>query len=272
MSELVKALVKARMACKPTVHKSAKNSAQGYSYVGHEQVLVSGARESLLAHGLVLVEKAVTFAGCLEYKTKNGEQQCWRWRGVFELVHESGESREYEFEATTGANDKAAFVASTALDRTAHLRICCIAGSAEEDPEHDSHDRFAEAAAKSQRTKRTLDDVARGVDPAQAAAAARSEEIAANYNKMAQFSNDAMTGELDSFGLMVPTGDPPRFQSGKDEGKSYGEVPAGKIRALMGSDAFREKASAHTQIWAAYIVATHELSKLKEQDNGAPAT
>jgi hypothetical protein len=215
MSELVKALVKARMACKPTVHKSAKNSAQNYSYVGHEQVLVSGARESLLAHGLVLVEKAVMFVGELPYRTKAGEQMCWRWRGVFELVHESGDSREYEFEATTGTNDKAAFVASTALDRTAHLRICCIAGSAEEDPEHDSHDRFAEAAAKSQRTKRTLDDVARGTEPAQAVANARAEELTANYNKVAQAAKEVsrvdLTGELDGFGLMVPPGEPPRF-------------------------------------------------------------
>lgn len=166
IGEIAKALVKARIACGAIVKKSGKNQAQSYAYVGHEHVLVSGAREALLANGLVLLETAVMYQGELSYATRNGEQKCYRWRGEFALVHESGESMRLEFEATTTANDKAAYVASTALDRTAHLRVCCMAGSANEDPEHDEHDRFREASEKPERIaksqKERLDAVARG--------------------------------------------------------------------------------------------------------------
>lgn len=158
--ELTKALVKARIACNAVVHKAGKNQAQNYSYVGHEQVLVSGAREALLAHGLVLVETAVMFAGEMKYATRNGEQLCWRWRGEFVLLHDSGEFQRFEFEATTGPNDKAAFVASTALDRTAMLRICQLAGGAKEDPEHDSNERYDDAVKRPKSVAEKLDKIA----------------------------------------------------------------------------------------------------------------
>lgn len=141
MSALTKALVAARLELRGTVFKGGMNQAQRYAYVGHEQVIVGGARDALLKHGLVLEQRSVEFMGVLEFKTKSGDQMCWRWKGVHALCHESGEERLYAFEATTGTNDKASFVASTALDRTAHLRIMELAGSADEDPEHDSHDR-----------------------------------------------------------------------------------------------------------------------------------
>lgn len=140
MSELAKALKAAREACPPTVYKGGYNQAQRYQYVGHEQVLTSGARKALLDNGLVLTQTRVEFLGQLEYETRNGKQLCWRWRGDFELQHVSGEAKGYSFEATTGPNDKAAFVASTALDRTAHMRLLEIAGTNDENPEHDSHD------------------------------------------------------------------------------------------------------------------------------------
>lgn len=145
MSELAKALKAAREACPTTVYKGGYNQAQRYQYVGHEQVLTSGARKVLLDNGLVLTQTRVEFLGQLEYETRNGKQLCWRWRGDFELQHVSGEVKGYSFEATTGPNDKAAFVASTALDRTAHMRLLEIAGTNDENPEHDSHDEPKEA-------------------------------------------------------------------------------------------------------------------------------
>ena len=140
---LCRALIRARKACRPTVHKGGHNRDQNYSYVGHEQVLVSGARNALLDNDLTLEQRAVEYIGELAYSTRSGTRPVWRWRGTYDLVHVSGEIRTYTFEATTQANDKAAFVASTSLDRVAHLRLLALAGSDEENPEHDSHDRHA---------------------------------------------------------------------------------------------------------------------------------
>ena len=141
---LCRALIRARKQCRPTVHKGGHNRDQNYSYVGHEQVLVSGARQALLDNDLTLEQRAVEYIGELAYQTRSGTRPVWRWRGTYDLVHVSGEVRTYAFEATTQANDKAAFVASTSLDRVAHLRLLALAGSDEENPEHDSHDRHAQ--------------------------------------------------------------------------------------------------------------------------------
>lgn len=165
-AELIKALVKARMACKAVIRKEGRNQAQGYAYVGHEHVLTSGAREALLTNGLVLVESGVHYVGEMHYATKNGQQTCWRWKGEFLLLHEAGGVLKFEFEATTGTNDKTGFVASTALDRTALLRICQLAGSAHEDPEHDSNERYEDTAKRTQRVAKTLDEIASGGDAA----------------------------------------------------------------------------------------------------------
>lgn len=139
-AELTVALVKARQEMRGTVYKAGRNDAQRFAYVGHEHVLVSGARDALLKHGLALVQTGVEFAGESTYRTSKGDNACWRWRGKFTLAHTSGGALELTFEATTQANDKAGYVASTALDRTAHLRVLELAGSSEEDPEHNSHD------------------------------------------------------------------------------------------------------------------------------------
>lgn len=140
MSEITKALVAARKAISPTVYKAGKNEAQRYAYAGHEHV-VTHARAAMLANGLALEQVRVTHESVMTYSTRNGEQIAWLWRGDFALLHASGESRSYSFLATTAANDKAAYVASTALDRTAILRVMQLAGSTEEDPEHDSNDQ-----------------------------------------------------------------------------------------------------------------------------------
>jgi hypothetical protein len=164
VSELGKALKLARIACAVVVNKAGKNAHQNYPYVGHEHVLTSGAREALLTYGLTLVQKDVIFVCAQPVADKAGASIVWLWRGVFELIHESGEIREYAFAATTHAGDKAAYIASTALDRTAMLRVCQLAGGVTEDPEHDSNERFEHAAKRPGKVARSLDDVAGGGD------------------------------------------------------------------------------------------------------------
>lgn len=151
--QIAKALIAARKRVNATVYKGGFNQAQRYKYVGHEQVLTSGARDALLESGLVLVQTSVTYTGTVEYETKNGRQSCMCWIGGFLLAHESGEGIELSFSATTGTNDKAAFVASTALDRTAHMRVLALAGTNDEDPEDDSHDQHQNTARGGERAE-----------------------------------------------------------------------------------------------------------------------
>lgn len=168
MTQLLSALLAARQSVHATVFKAGKNKVQDYDFVGHEHVLTSGVREALLNNGLLLEEREVSFLGAEVYKTKSGENTCWRWRGRFTLSHTSGAERDYTFEATTGPNDKAGFVASTALDRTALMRIMQLAGSKTENPEHDSNEqgydlRTGEAQAQ-QRQPTPAEEVAMLVD------------------------------------------------------------------------------------------------------------
>jgi len=144
--ELAKALCAARGVMRGTVHKGGTNAHQRYPYVGHEHVMVSGAREALHDNGLSLVQTGVEYVG----EVPGGKVQALLWRGTFRLLHASGESLDLSYLATTQANDKSAFVASTSLDRTAFLRVLALAGSSEEDPEHDEHDRRAQPNHKEQ--------------------------------------------------------------------------------------------------------------------------
>lgn len=139
---LASALIKARKAAHATVFKAGRNTDQRYRYVGHEQVIVA-SRDILLDAGLSLEQRAVEYAGELIAPGRQGNRPVWRWVGHFVLVHESGEERGYRFEATTQPNDKAAFVASTSLDRVAHMRVLELAGTEDEDPESDWHDQRA---------------------------------------------------------------------------------------------------------------------------------
>lgn len=139
MKELYQALMAARKELTGGIYKGAKNSAQNYSYLGHEKVL-EVTRPVLLDHGLLLLEVSVVPTGATE-----GDKRYPTWEGKFALIHaESGQAMELKFSATTVGNDKAAYVASTALERTALLRILAIAGSSDkdtqpfvEDPESD---------------------------------------------------------------------------------------------------------------------------------------
>lgn len=167
MSALTKALILARLELKHgTVFKGAQNSHQKYAYVSHEGVVTCGARDALLKHGLVLEQRSMEYVGPIE--------KAQLWRGTHALVHdESGEERIYTFCATTQANDKAAMVASTTLDKTAILRVLQLAGSAEDDAEHDAHDRRtpeppkpAQAPAQAPQNKRTQVDSTTFLDAA----------------------------------------------------------------------------------------------------------
>lgn len=139
MKELYQALLAARRELTGGIYKGATNSAQKYNYLGHEKVL-EVTRPVLLAHGLLLVEISVKLSGATE-----GEKRYPTWEGTFALIHaETGQTMDLIFSATTVGNDKAAYVASTALERTALLRILAIAGSSDkdtqpfvEDPESD---------------------------------------------------------------------------------------------------------------------------------------
>lgn len=145
-----RALVRARRELHGTVHKEGYNRDQKYAYVGHEQVLMCGAREALLKHGLVLEQRSVEYAGELVAETYKGKRTIWRWTGTYALVHVSGDERLYTFSATTQPNDKAAFVASTSLDRTAYLRLLSLAGTDEENPEANWHDDNREQSRRAE--------------------------------------------------------------------------------------------------------------------------
>lgn len=133
---LTAALVRARLSiASGKVHKGSKNSHQGYAYAGHEDV-VEVARKALLAEGLTLTQIGVSYVGEVP--------KALLWSGDFVLRHTSGGSERMQYQATTMGSDKAAFIASTALDRTALLRVLQLAGSAEENPEHDSHEPQAQ--------------------------------------------------------------------------------------------------------------------------------
>lgn len=139
-----------------TVFKEGANKAQGYRYVGHEHV-VEHVRKALVANGVVIVPTNLRFISEMpKWTTRSGEQTAWLWEQTFEICHAgSDECRTVTVQATTNANDKAAFVASTAADRTLLMRLMRLAGTSEENPEHDSHDDErgggpAKAATKSE--------------------------------------------------------------------------------------------------------------------------
>ncbi len=147
---LNEALIAARKQMHGTVYKDGYNKQQNYNFVGHEQVLMSGARDALLAHGLVLEQRSVEYAGELVAESDRGRRTIWHWTGTYALVHVSGEERPYRFAATTQPNDKGAFVASTALDRTAYLRVLSLTGSKDENPEANWHDDNREASRRAE--------------------------------------------------------------------------------------------------------------------------
>lgn len=133
--EWVRAVNEAASAVQGVVGKGGKNSHQGYRFVGHEHV-VRHAREAMNDAGLVVGAPAASASPELH---SNGKFSIWVWRFRIPVYHSGGHVETFEVVATTQGNDKAAFVASTAADRTLRLRLLGLAGGEAEDPEHDSH-------------------------------------------------------------------------------------------------------------------------------------
>lgn len=135
------ALAAAQAEVAGTIYKAGANQAQRYNYVGHEHV-IEHVRAVMVKHGIIIVPARLTFVGELpKWQTRNGEQTGWLWEQAFEILHtDSDEVRTAVVQATTNTNDKAAFVASTAADRTLLMRLMRLAGTNEENPEHDSHE------------------------------------------------------------------------------------------------------------------------------------
>ena len=121
------------------VAKAGRNSHQSYNYCGHEHV-IQHVRDVMLQHGLV-IGAPVTTAGPHPHlvPVRGDTKPVWGWSFAIPVYHDvSGHCETFNVSATTQANDKAAFVASTAADRTLRLRLMGLAGGAAEDPEHDS--------------------------------------------------------------------------------------------------------------------------------------
>jgi len=79
---------------------------------------------------------------------------------------------------------------------------------------------------------------------------------------------DEETGEIIDAPSQMPEppqppdeGECPRFSSGQHVGKTYDEVPAGMLRALLSKDEFCERAGPRNVAWARYVVARHEYEK-----------
>ena len=130
---LARALCAARLDLKATVHRGGFNKHNGYHYVGHEDVLTSGARESLARNELALLQTGIDLVG----EVPGGKTTILLWRGKYKLLHVSGEQLDIEVAGTTQHNDKCAYQASTMLDRTVYLRLLALAGSSDEDTDFD---------------------------------------------------------------------------------------------------------------------------------------
>lgn len=193
VEQLVPALVRARQRITSgKVFKAGQNQHQRYAYVGHEDV-VAVARHALLAEGLTLTQVSVKYLCNLPTPTsKSADSFAHLWEGSFWLCHESGQGQYMTFQASTQANDKSAFVASTALDRTALMRVLQLAGSAEENPEHDSHDVQERAPEQNhQQAARAMEKR----DAGQTAAQYMAEQIADHIKVLGTLDNDGVLVE-----------------------------------------------------------------------------
>ena len=151
--------------------------------------------------------------------------------------------------------DKAAFVASTALDRTAILRIMQLAGSDEENPEHDSNEQDKPAP----RPQRTLDDVA---------AAKPSGGLYVEKSGGAGLPSDEVDPALaevlecgvkwDGSAPQMPRGTAPIYPDGtKYAGKPMDTVPVGYLRAT-----YKSIQQPGNRAWAEYLIKAHAYTKM----------
>lgn len=131
------AMQKALMAIGEHLISKERTAHQGYRYVGHADVVQATAIAK--KHGIIVgAATATRLVATLELN----KGHCWLWEvtiPVYEAT--SGHAEIFVIGATTQRNDKAAFVASTAADRTLRLRLFGLGGGDAEDPEHPVHDK-----------------------------------------------------------------------------------------------------------------------------------
>jgi hypothetical protein len=182
------ALVEARKRVTGTLLKEGRKTEGGggnYNYVGHEHV-VHHVRKAMLECGLSLIQTGLEMIGLLTVPGKHGDSTFLRWRATLELVHaESAAVRVMKLECLTQGNDKAGFIASTALDRTALLRLMGVAGSAEEDPEHNANNRDE----RPQTTQARVDTMQAKRDDRGGEAAARVKALAGHIAGLPHIRN-----------------------------------------------------------------------------------
>lgn len=138
----VSAIASVQLEVSGLLAKRNRNAAQGYDYVGHADVLEATAQVCPKHNVVVMAPEHTQGPHEMTVKRRNGESVMYVWGftiGVAEAT--SGHIQRFHIVATTQANDKCAFVASTAADRTLRLRLFGLGGGAKEDPEHNVHDK-----------------------------------------------------------------------------------------------------------------------------------
>ena len=135
---IVEAMLAARNELSAVLPK--KNQGHGYRYVGHRDV-IEHVRDAFQRHG-VLFGPPKALAKPEEIgRTKNGSSVLL-WHFTYCVYHVSGESLDYQISASTLGNDKCAFVANTAAERTLLLRLAGLAGGDAEDPEQEANESW----------------------------------------------------------------------------------------------------------------------------------
>lgn len=135
---LRKALCAAQLEVKGLIHKVNANAEQNYKYIGHEDV-IERVRDAMAKHGISVDQASLTIERSVDVGTSGGAKPRWYWRGLCLVSHTEGGVVLRVVRAMTMCNDKAAFVARTAIDRTLRMTLMGVAGS-REDPENDAPD------------------------------------------------------------------------------------------------------------------------------------
>lgn len=118
----------AAMALNGLVDKAGVNTQYDYAYVGHSHV-IDHVRETLLAHGVVVLPTDLRFVRVLE--SRGSGLFLWKQRFSVEHVH-STERRTAALHVTTLAGEQSSAKASTAADRTFLMRLCRLAGRSDQ--------------------------------------------------------------------------------------------------------------------------------------------
>lgn len=234
------ALLEARKSVAATVQKKGEKTEGGggrYNYVGHEHVVLH-CRRALHDNGLTFTQ-----VSCVMLVDPV------RWCANFVLEHAgSFTDKAYgPFECTLPANGKEAFIASTALDRTAMLRIMGIAGSAEEDPEHNVNNR--NEPATTQTTQARVQEMQGKRDSKNALVEAKERVLNRHIAELANMQN--LQGLVEWAGWLVAGNDgtnDPQFANMPNSEKlkawnAYGErCVALNIRPESTTEAYSQEA------------------------------